>query len=424
MNPKRSITTKTVAGISAVSAVTYGTSAFFIFVIQPQVSFIPFWLFVSLTLLLGIFWTGLLGWFAARWLIRPLIGLANAAEQASAGKLRVETPDASSQDELGTLISAFASMIASLRSMITNISNASETTDAHVRDLGDAIATAVAQMDSIAAAAEQISESAAHQADSTRNMYQSAERITEAIGQIEQIAREARQLAKEMTDSVGENSRDIELLVEGMRDVADANREAVQAVGRLESHAQEIGDISDMVGEIADQTHLLALNASIEAARAGEEGKGFAVVADAVKKLAHQSAEAVEKIHALIEQMQKETKQTSLQISAQAELAAQKSARGEASVNAMRQIVAQTEKVAGYVDRISDMMSGQAAHTRDTLTEIAQVSESAERIGKIAENVYAATEEHSSAMQEISSSSNKLNDHARKLKSETLRFQV
>ena len=162
-----------------------------------------------------------------------------------------------------------------------------------------------------------------------------------------------------------------------MRDVAEANREAAQAVERLENHAREISEISHLVGEIADQTHLLALNASIEAARAGEEGQGFAVVADAVKKLAYQSTEAVEKIHALIEQMQNETEQTAVQINAQAELAAQKSARGEASIAAMREIVEQTEKVASYVERISEMMTGQAEYTRDTLREIGQVSESA-----------------------------------------------
>ena len=68
MHKKRSITTKTVAGITVVSAVTYGTSAFFIFVVQPRVTFLPFWLFVSITLALGIFWTGLL-----RMVRRPLV---------------------------------------------------------------------------------------------------------------------------------------------------------------------------------------------------------------------------------------------------------------------------------------------------------------------------------------------------------------
>ena len=68
--------------------------------------------------------------------------------------------------------------------------------------------------------------------------------------------------------------------------------------------------------------------------------------------------------------MENETEQTAVQINAQAELAAQKSARGEASIAAMREIVEQTEKVASYVERISEMMTGQAEYTRYTPREI------------------------------------------------------
>lgn len=92
---------------------------------------------------------------------------------------------------------------------------------------------------------------------------------------------------------------------------ADIGRQAVAQIGQardkinqLEASAEEIGSIVDIITAIAEQTNLLALNATIEAARAGEAGKGFAVVASEVKSLAAQTAKATEDITAKIRSAQ------------------------------------------------------------------------------------------------------------------------
>ncbi|PNB76989.1 methyl-accepting chemotaxis protein, partial [Pseudomonas sp. FW305-BF6] len=97
-------------------------------------------------------------------------------------------------------------------------------------------------------------------------------------------------------------------LVSDVREMEKSSEESLHSVKQLEKHTKEVEKIIGFVGEIAAQTNLLALNASIEAARAGEHGRGFAVVAEEVRKLADQSADAVQGITNLILNIQHEVK--------------------------------------------------------------------------------------------------------------------
>ena len=120
---------------------------------------------------------------------------------------------------------------------------------------------------------------------------------------VENVATGASQLAS----SVGEISGQVSKAGQVSTEAVGRSRNAAEFMHTLSSSAEQITNVVRLISDIAEQTNLLALNATIEAARAGEAGKGFAVVASEVKALATQSARATEEISAQIQAVQQAT---------------------------------------------------------------------------------------------------------------------
>ncbi|RLW67646.1 MAG: hypothetical protein B6D71_16060 [gamma proteobacterium symbiont of Stewartia floridana] len=168
-----------------------------------------------------------------------------------------------------------------------------------------------------------------------------AERVAENAAGAEQAAVEAKTNASAGGEVVSQVSDSIVSLAKRIDDASDV-------VKRLAEGTQNIGQVSESITAIAEQTNLLALNAAIEAARAGEQGRGFAVVADEVRNLAQRTQEATHEIQEIIEQLISSSEQAVKVMGTSKQEADQSVADSSRAGEALQQI-------SGAVEMISEM---------------------------------------------------------------------
>jgi methyl-accepting chemotaxis protein len=181
------------------------------------------------------------------------------------------------------------------------------------KPLGEKIAGVVHRIVSssteIAATVSQQERTATQQAASVNQTTTTMNELGAAAMQSASQAEMAATGAQQVLRLVGGHSSD-GLVTSGGISLKESVRQMAEEIARLSEQTSQIGSISDLVRDLANQTNMLALNAAVEAARAGDHGKGFAVVAAEIRKLADQSRRSAERINALVFDIQGSTNST------------------------------------------------------------------------------------------------------------------
>lgn len=281
-------------------------------------------------------------------------------DEISKGNFQVKT-----KNEAGYL-GEFIPLLLSIREMNTNLSD----TIRQINDTSEQVAVGSTQM---AQNAQDLAEGATEQAGAVEELNASIEGIANMS---ETSALNTKQAYEQITESV-------EMAEESRRDMG----KLLEAMERINTTSQEIGNIISEIEDIASQTNLLSLNASIEAARAGEAGRGFAVVADQIGKLASDSAQSAVNTRELIGKTLEE-------IELGNNIADSTSKSFEEVINEMR--------------KFADIAKETSESSNEQYENLRQVKEGIDQISGVVQSNSAAAEETSATSEELAAQSDNL----------------
>ena len=241
-------------------------------------------------------------------------------------------------------------------------------------------------VENIRAAVGQISESANQFAEGARVIAESSQSLAsgaqEQSSSVEEMSASIEEMAHSV-ESVKENAVEADKIAKQTSGLAEQGGSAVQksieAMELIKTSSTQIGEIIQVISEIASQTNLLALNAAIEAARAGEHGMGFAVVADEVRKLAERSNQAAREISTLI-------KESSHRVEEGAQLGAE-------TGKSLQEIIGGVEATAAKIAEIAAATVQQASNAKEVSTAIQTVAQVTERSAAGSEEMASSSEE-------------------------------
>jgi methyl-accepting chemotaxis protein len=337
----------------------------------------------------GFLLGGVLAVLLGKGISRPMITMCKAMRELANGNFDVVLPGLGRKDELGEMASAVEEFkmqaIAKAEREAAahdaqNKASASARRAELIRFADEFEATVGSIVANVSASAAQLEVAAGtltRTAESTQSL------SSEAAGASEQASSNMQSVAsatEELSASVAEIGRQVQ---ESNRIAEAAVHQAEQTdgrIGKLSRAAQEIGDVVKLITAIAEQTNLLALNATIEAARAGEAGRGFAVVASEVKSLASQTAKATDEISTHIAGMQGATQESVAAIKEIGGTIAQISTIASTIASAVEEQGSATQEIARSVQTV-------AQGTHEAAANITEVNRGAMETGSASENV-------------------------------------
>ncbi|APB34566.1 methyl-accepting chemotaxis protein [Gloeomargarita lithophora Alchichica-D10] len=325
---------------------------------------------------------------------RQVIRLLDDVEGAARGDLTVQAEV--SADILGAVADSFNLIIQNIRQIVQQVKTSSLQVGRGATDSEFF--------------ARELSSNALRQAQELAGTLNSVQMMTDSIQRVAESAREAAEVARKASETALRGGEAVDQTVSGIQSIRESVAETTRKVKRLAESSQEINKIVNAIGQIAQRTNLLALNASIEAAKAGEAGRGFAIVADEVRQLADRTSRSSKEIEQIVLQIQSET---GLVMTAMEE-GTQEVIRGTRVAEQAKRSLEEIIQVSRQIDTLVQSITADTVRQTEVSRNVTQVMQSVEL----------TAQETSQESQRVSVSLQNLAEVSRGLQSSVERFRL
>ena len=305
--------------------------------------------------------------FFKRSIVRDILFFSAKLKDIAAGEgdLTKEIP-VRSEDEIGELAEHINHLVRKLRETISVLYQLAENISISLCQVSNRTAGTVL--------------SAAEQKDRSLSVAVAAEEMAATLNVVAGNTHQAAGFSAQVDRAANEGMVVVDGACGSIIKIRENVMQTLGTVARLEASSTQIGDIINLIEDIADQTKLLALNAAIEAARAGEHGRGFAVVADEVKMLSEKTATSTKEIAKIITSIQKESREAARSIAEEQERVEDGVEKSSAARDCLERILGLASETANLINQIASATEEQSATTNEISDKIHHVSDSAQLV--------------------------------------------
>jgi len=352
-----------------------------------------------------------LAWLIGRAVSKPIVEMSGVMKQLAAGNLDVEIAGSGRHDEIGLMactVEVFKNSALECERLKREQEEAERRAaaqhKAEMQRLADDFESAVGEIiETVTSASTELEASAGTLTSTADHSQELASSVAAASEQATANVQSVASATEEMSSSITEISRQVQESARIASDAVEQARKTNERISALASAANRIGDVVELINNIAGQTNLLALNATIEAARAGDAGRGFAVVAAEVKALAEQTGKATGEISSQIGGMQAATQE---------------------SVGAIREIGGTIERMSEIASTIASAVEEQGAATQEISRNVQQAARGTQDVSSNIIDVQRGATETGSASSQVLSAAQSLSRDSTRLKDEVDRFMA